>query len=410
MDKIQLGLVGLGGRGRGLLKLLCEMEDVRMVGICDQKADLLMQGETIVFENTGDSVACFLDFDELLALDEIQGVVIATSWVSHAPLAIKTMKAGKYAAFEVGGAASTEECWQLVRTREETGVPCMMLENCCYGRTEMALLNMIRQNVFGELIHLRGAYGHDLSNSLIDDIASDEYRYHHYLHRNGDLYPTHELGPICNMLKINRGNRLLTLTSTATKARGLHRRAVSRKGEKTPEAALMWECGDVVTTVIKCAHGETICLTFDTCLPRPYSRQLYVQGTKGLFMEDGNQIYLENKSQQPEEWESFTPYLEQYEHPLWQWFINSGVKGGHGGMDYLVLRAWIESIRDERDTPIDAYDAATWMSITCLSEQSIAMGSHPVPIPDFTNGRWVSRSADPACRFSLDEVHQDLFV
>ncbi|MDW7655599.1 MAG: Gfo/Idh/MocA family oxidoreductase [Bacillota bacterium] len=411
MDKIELGFVGLGGRGRGLLKLLCEMEDVHIAAICDVKEDLLAQGAAIVTEKTGETARQFTDFDDLLTIDEIQGVVIATSWVSHVKLAIAAMKAGKYAAFEVGGATSLEECWRLVRTREETGVPCMMLENCCYGRTEMALLNMIRQDVFGELIHMRGAYGHNLSDSLVNriDVNINHYRHHHYHHRNCDNYPTHALGPICNMLDINRGNRLLTLTSTASKARGLHHRALVNKGVDSPEAAWTWENGDVVSTVIKCAHGETICLTLDTCLPRPYSRQFYVQGVHGLYMEDGNQIYIENVSPKFDEWESFSPYLEKYDHPLWRWFIKAGVKGGHGGMDYLVQRAFVESIRDGRETPVDAYDAAAWMSITCLSEQSVSMGSMPVPVPDFTNGAWIDRAPDPACRYSLDQVHDALF-
>jgi hypothetical protein len=269
---------------------------------------------------------------------------------------------------------------------------------------------MIRQDIFGELIHMRGAYGHNLSDSLINRIDVNHYRHHHYYHRNGDNYPTHALGPICNMLDINRGNRLLTLTSTASKSRGLQHRAIANKGEGSPEARLIWQNGDVITTVIKCAHGETVLLTLDTCLPRPYSRQLYVQGTRGLYMEDGNQIYLENTSPAFDEWETFAPYLERYEHPLWQWFVKAGVKGGHGGMDYLVLRAFLESMQDGRDTPVDAYDAAAWMSITCLSEQSVAMGSMPVPIPDFTNGAWIDRKPDPACRYALDRIHPDLFA
>lgn len=409
MEKIKLGFAGLGYRGRGLLGLLCEMEDVEIVGICDLKPNLLEAGEKIVLEKTGQPVNQYTDYSQMIQRPELQGVVIGTSWVSHVPLAIEAMKAGKYAAFEVGGATSIESCWQLIRTREETGVPCMMLENCCYGRTEMALFNMIRQGIFGELIHMRGAYGHNLSESLIDRIEEDHYRHHHYQHRNGDNYPTHALGPLCNMLNINRGNRLLTLTSTASKARGLHRRAVVNKGADSNEAAIEWENGDVITTVIRCAHGETIVLALDTCLPRPYSRQLYVQGVKGLYMEDGNQVYIEGTSPKYDEWESFEPYLKQYDHPLWQWFIKAGVKGGHGGMDFLVLRSFIESIRDQRETPIDVYDAATWMSITCLSEQSAAMGSIPVPIPDFTDGRWVNRGPDPVCRYALDAVHEELF-
>ena len=198
---------------------------------------------------------------------------------------------------------------------------------------------------------------------------------------------------------------MLTLTSIASKARGLHHRAVINKGADSREAAWTWNNGDVVSTMITCAHGETICLTLDTCLPRPYSRQLYVQGINGLYMEDGNQIYLENVSPQYDQWESFRPYLERYEHPLWKWYQESGSRGGNWNNDYMVLRAFLESIRDDRDTPIDAYDAATWMSITCLSEDSIAMGGHPVAIPDFTNGLWIDRPTSPKCLYALDAVY-----
>lgn len=406
---VRLGFIGCNYRGSGMLSLLSEMEDVDIVAVCDRIESNANKAAAIVTEKGKAEPAKYLDHHELLSRDDIQGVIACTAWLDHVNLAVDCMRAGKYIGFEVGGACSVEECWRLVYAYEETGVPCMMLENCCYGRNELALLNMIKQGLFGELIHMQGAYGHDLSHSLVSRIQERHYRTFHYHHRNCENYPTHELGPICNMLNINRGNRLLTLTSTASKARGLNARAAKMFGEDSMPAQRHWNQGDVITTVIKCAHGETITINLDTTLPRPYSRELCVQGTEGIYMEDGNRIYIEGISQTPHEWDCFAPYLEKYEHPLWKWFKNTGVKGGHGGMDYLVQRAFIESIRDNRETPIDVYDTATWMSITALSEDSIALGSMPVAIPDFTNGLWIDRRPDPKCRYSLDAVHNDLF-
>ena len=200
------------------------------------------------------------------------------------------MRAGKYAAIEVGGASSLEELWQLLHASEQTGTPCMMLENCCYGRVELLVLNMVRQGVFGELIHCTGGYEHDLGSDLAAGVANGFERSLHNLRRNGDLYPTHALGPLAKILGINRGNRFLSLTSTASKARGFQLRAREQAAERD------FNAGDVVTTVIKCANGETIMLTHSVSLPRPYSRDGRVQGTKGIWCEDTNGIYIEGVS------------------------------------------------------------------------------------------------------------------
>ena len=197
---------------------------------------------------------------------------------------------------EVGGAYSLYECWELVRVSEETGVDCMMLENCCYGREEMTILNMIKQGIFGEIVHCQGGYQHDLRSEIAMGIENRHYRFKNYQHRNGQIYPTHEIGPISKYLDINRGNRFLTLTSMSSKAKGLSKWIADNKGTDHEHSKIDYVQGDIVTTMIKCAHGETVLLTHDTSLPRVYSRGGRVQGTKGIWMEDKKSVHIEGKS------------------------------------------------------------------------------------------------------------------
>jgi hypothetical protein len=409
MGNIRLGVIGLGKRGTGWLGLLNQMDDVDIVALCEVYEDRLAAGAELVAASGRPKPAVYSSYRDLLEQSDCEAVLITTSWTSHVEIAVAAMEAGKKVGMEVGGAVSLEECWLLVRTAESTGVPCMMLENCCYGRHEMAVLNMVKQGLFGELIHCQGGYEHDLRDEIALGDETRHYRLEQYLHRNGELYPTHEIGPIAKYLDIHRGNRFMTLVSMSSKARGLREWIVDRYGENHPKAKWEFMQGDIVTTMIRCARGETILLIHDTTLPRPYSRGGRVQGTKGLWMEDNQSIYLEGKSP-AHTWEPFEPYLEQYEHPLWRHYRSIGVRGGHDGMDYLVMRAWIESVRNQTPPPIDVYDAAAWMAITALSEQSIALGGAPVAFPDFTNGGWMDRTPKNTGMYSLDIVNEAAFV
>jgi hypothetical protein len=406
--KVKLGVIGLSGRGRGLTGLLSGMEDVEIPAVCDVYEDRLEKGAERVEQAGRPRPDTYRDYRELLARDDLEGVVIATDWASHAKIAVAAMKAGKYAGSEVGGATSIDECWQLVRTYEETGVPAMMLENCCYGRDEMAILNMVKKGIFGEVVHCQCGYEHDLRHEVAQGIENRHYRIHHYLNRNGDVYPTHGLGPMAKCLNINRGNRFLTLSSMASKARGLEDWIGRNLGPDHPMQGKRFNMGDIVTTMIKCAHGETILITHDTTLPRPYSRAGRVQGTRGIWMEDNKSIHIEGRS--PEhQWEPFEAYRTEYEHPLWKEYIQKGVRGGHGGMDYLVLRAFVESVMNRTEPPIDVYDMAAWMAVTVLSEQSVARGGAAVDFPDFTDGKWTNRKPSPSSKYNLDIVDESLF-
>ena len=410
-ERVRLGMIGLSGRGTGTMRLILTMGDVDLIAVCDLYEDRALNAKNIAEQmRPGTVVDAYTDYRMLVERPDIDAVLITSSWDAHGYLAVAAMNAGKYAAVECGGACSIDECWQIVRTYEKTGMPCMFLENCCYGQNELNLLRMIKDGRFGELLHVTGGYEHDLRDEIAFGHENRHYRYDNYLHRCGEFYPAHALGPMQKYLNINRGNRMLTLTSMASKARGLHEYIVDHKGKDSPYANADIQEGDIVTTLIKCAHGETMVLTHDTTLPRPYSRAGRVQGTKGLWMEDNKSIYFEGIS--PEhQWEKQEEYWtkEEYEHPLWREFRLGGIKGGHGGMDFLVLSAFFESVRLGIEPPIDAYDGATLMAITPLSEQSIAMGGAPVPIPDFTDGKWIKRTPAPKSKFALDTIHYDLF-
>lgn len=400
---ISLGVIGLGGRGQAQLGVLLQMQDVEVKAVCDVYEDRVAEAKSLcVRAGRSEPEGCH-DAARVFERQDIEAVIIMTGWQTHIQLAAQALRAGKPAGIEVGGASSVEECWQLVRTAEETGLGVMLLENCCYGREEMTLLRMVREGVFGEVVHCQGGYQHDLRDEIGLGDINRHYRQDHFRTRNGELYPTHELGPIAGYLDLNRGNRMLSLVSMASKAAGQAAWMREHRPEKAGENYLE---GDIVTTMIKCARGETILLMHDCTLPRAYSRGGRVQGTKGLWMEDNRCVYLEGRSPyDPSDWmhhwESDAKYMEEYLHPLWREYEQLGPRGGHGGMDYLVLRAFVESLQEKKPFPIDVYDAAAWMAVTALSEESIALGSAPVAVPDFTGGRWMRRGREHLGQYEL---------
>jgi len=385
---------------------LLSVAGVVVPAVCDLYEDRAQAGARLVEEKTGVTSTVYLDHKEMLAKEKLDAVLCCTTWITHGRIAVDSMRAGCHVALEVGGAASVEECWQMVRASEETGKFCMLLENCCYDRKEMALFRMVREGVFGELVHCEGGYRHDLRDEIAYGKENRHGRLPNFMHRNGEVYPTHQLGPIAKLLRVNRGNRFLTLTSMASKARGLNEFILREKGPEYYLANQQFAQGDIVTTTIKCAGGETITLVHDCSLPRPYSRNYALAGTKACYREApfNDAIYIDNMSPH-HEWESFDKYLEQYEHPLWKAYHDRDQHaGGHGGMDYLVLCAFADAVRRGEQPPIDVYDTAAWMVVTCLSEESVAMGGMPVSIPDFTNGMWIERAPAYDGPYCLEEM------
>lgn len=404
---IHVGLIGLGARGIMQLEVLLQMQDVSVDMVCDIYEDRVQQAIEKVKTLTGKDTIGTLEYRDIIRNPQIEAVFIFSSWETHIPMCIEALNAGKHPALEVGGASSLQECWDLVSTSERTGIPVMMLENCCYNEEEMAVLNMVRDGLFGTIVHCAGAYAHDLRDEVGNGDINRHYRQRHFLHRNAELYPTHELGPIAKYLNINRGNRMMSLSSFASKAAGLHE-WLEKNRPDSPLAHAPVKEGDIVTTIITCANGETIQLQHDCTLPRSYSRRNEVRGTKGFYQEDGSVVFIEGRTPHIEgDWmhraEAAKPYLDEYQHALWKEYREFGLRGGHGGMDYLVLRAFVESVQKGEEPPIDTYDTAAWMAVTALSEESIAKGGAPVAFPDFTSGRWLEeRKSKPTGLYILD--------
>ncbi len=400
-ENLKVGIVGFGLRGMCLLKEtllpIADEEGLVIMGVCDFYEERAKAAADEIEKATGTRPFETQNYSDLLELD-IDAVIIISSWETHVPFAVEAMKKGKYVGLEVAGAYSIKDCWQLVETSEETGVPCMLLENCCYGRRELMALEMVRQGIFGDIVYCAGGYKHDLRKEIAEGEELKHYRMRNYIHRNAENYPTHELGPIAKILGINNGNRMLTLTSSASNAQGVHHYIVDRKGADSKHANTVFNQADIVNTSIKCANGELITITLDTTLPRFYGRSLEVRGTKGGYFEDNDSVFLDHTHDEYELdgrplWGNGKEYFEKYKHRVWREHTPIGDQESiHSGIDEFVFRAFIYSAKRNEQPPIDVYDAAAWMSITALSEQSIAMGGSPVAIPDFTRGKWTERT------------------
>ncbi len=406
---IKIGVIGVGMRGRDHVDLLTRRTDCELVAISDVSQDSIDKTIDAIKANGAKLPKVFLGGDhyykKLLELKELDAVIIATPWIWHSPMSIDAMSAGKAVGCEVGGAYSVEECWHVVNAYEKYNVPFMPLENVCYRRDVMAVLNMHRKGMFGELIHCEGGYQHDLRAVKFNDgkqpygggvefgekgYSEAKWRTENSVYRNGELYPTHGLGPVATFLDLERGNRMTHLTSMASKSRGLHNYILEKGGMDHPNSKIEFKLGDVVTTMIKTSRGETITLSHDTSLPRPYSLGFRIQGTKGIWMDVNKSLYLEGISKD-DRWEDAKPYLDKYDHPLWQKYANDARGAGHGGMDWFVINAFIESLKNNSEMPLDVYDFATWSVVTPLSEKSIELGSEPVDFPDFSKGKWMNR-------------------
>lgn len=417
---VKLAIIGVGLRGQGHLNLSLRRKDVSVVAICDIDSRMLEMSNDIIKKSgkpmpkvfTGDNYA----YRKLLEMKDLDGIIIATPWEWHSPMILDALAAGiKYIGTEVILGITLQQHWDVVKAAEYHKANVMMLENVCYRRDVMAALNMVRQGLFGEIIHLQGGYQHDLRGVKLNDgktayssgvefgekaFSEARWRTNHSVHRNGDLYPTHGIGPVAMMVDINRGNRFLSLSSFSSKSRGLHDYIVDKGGANHPNAKVSFKLGDVVTTHIKCVNGETILLQHDTSLPRPYSLGFRVQGTKGLWMDVNNSVYVEGTSKH-DQWDDSKTWFEKYDHPLWKRWSKETEGAGHGGMDFFVLHGFIESIKRKKPTPMDVYDAASWSAIVPLSETSIELGNETVEFPDFTGGQWMERKNE----FSLTDEY-----
>ena len=416
--KVRLGFIATGFRGQAHIMEMLKRKDVEIIALADPDESMMEDAQKLIEESLGKRAHAYgegeYDYRNMLKRDDIDAVFVSSPWEWHLRHGTEAMRAGKIVAMEVCGAMKLEDCWEYVKTYEETRVPIMMMENVCYRRDVMAILNMVKLGMFGELIHGQGGYEHDLRGVLFNDgksaynsgveygekgYSEAKWRTNHYLNRNGELYPTHGVGPLSTMFDLNRGNRMLRLQSMSSKARGINKYVADHEagGEDHPNAHLKVKQGDIVTTQIQCANGETLLLTHDTTLQRPYNLGFRVQGTEGIWQDFGwggpNQgfIYFEKLMDHSHRWDNTEKWLSEYDHPLWKKHSRAAKNSGHGGMDFFVDNAFIECIKRDVEFPLDVYDLASWYAITPLSERSIEENGAPQDIPDFTNGKWKTR-------------------
>ncbi len=396
MNRIKTAVIGLGCRGSLLASIIADMEEAEIVCVCDLYEDRQADAAAMIEKKSGRKPRVCTDYHEILHDKTIRAVIIAASWEAHVRIAVDCMRAGKITALEVGGAYRIEDCSLLVQTYEQTKTPFMFLENCCYGKFELLSTALARKGLLGEIVHCHGAYGHDLRAEVLGGNVNRHYRLNNYLKRNCENYPTHELGPIARLLGINRGNRMRSLVSVSSKAAGL---TEFSRTPRNPDPSLCGQAfaqGDIVNTLITCEDGTTISLKLDTTLPRYYSREFTVRGTKGCCLQDIDAVLLDDEGLEEffEPLDSVKKYLgnaaefSEYLPDIWKNVEKDRLRCGHGGMDYLMLREFFRAVQAGRPMPIDVYDAAAWMAITPLSEQSIKQGGACIEVPDFTNGRW----------------------
>lgn len=427
MDVVRVGFIGVGQRGSGHVKHFCHIDGVEIKAICDTHEKVLDESINYVVNTglpkpkryTGSDYA----YRNMLEQNDIDIVIISTPWRWHTVMCVDAMESGKHAFVEVPAATTIEECWQLVDTAERTQKNCMMMENVCYGRDELMVLNMVRRGLFGELLHAEAAYIHELRWQMKEiEHSTGSWRTYWHTKVNGNLYPTHGLGPVSQYMNINRGDRFDYVTSTSSPAMGRAQYARREFAEAHERNSLKYIAGDINTSMIKTIKGRSIMVQHDTSTPRPYSRHNLIQGTNGVFAgfpnriavenapEDIAQLYQTNYENKLTEWEEagskgrkprkqnfhswdrdMNAWRKEFEHPLWVRMGKEAEKnGGHGGMDFLMLWRMVYCLRNGEALDQDVYDAAAWSAIFPLSIASVNDRSNSQDIPDFTRGQWQS--------------------
>ncbi len=391
-ETVRMGFIGLGGRGTSLLRNFAAADGVEVVALCDVVEAKLPRAAAVLKKlgQTKEPATYHQGeraFEQLARRDDIDLVVVATPWIWHVPMAVDAMKQGKHVAVEVPAARTLDDCWGLVNTSERTRRHCVMLENCCYGYNELLVLGMIRDGVFGDLTHAACAYDHDLRRELFSGRGEGLWRRAEHLNRNGNLYPTHGLGPVARYMDINRGDRFDYLVSMSSPALSFAAYRDAHLPADDPRRKEVYRCGDMNISLIKTARGRIITLEHDVSNPQPYDRINLVAGTKAIFRDYPPRIYLDSMGNH--EWASIDAFKAQYEHPYWKELGETARKlGGHGGMDFIECYRLIQCMRQGIAPEMDVYDAAAWSAPGPLSEMSVAKGSAPVPFPDFTRGQW----------------------
>lgn len=396
IDLVRIAYVGVGGMGSAHVNNLLKIPGCQITAVCDivpeKVARIQKRVEDAGFPKpTGYSRGDW-DFKRLCETEDLDLVYTATPWRWHTPVLLAAMENGKHGATEVNAAMTVEDSWRLVETAEKTRRHCVMMENCCYDRTEMRILNMVKQGLFGDLLHGECGYLHDLRGVKFSNGGEGLWRREWAKTHDCNLYPTHGLGPVAQCMDVNRGDALDFLVSMSSDSRGLQEYAASHYPEGHAKRNETYKLGDVNTTLIRTKKGKTIIVKHDTNLPRPYSRDVLLQGTKGLVRKyPEEKVHIEGKSP-GHAWEDMKAY-DSYDHPLWKAMQDRARGAGHGGMDFIEDYRLIDALRSGRPTDMDVYDAVTWSVIIDLSGKSVANRGRSIDVPDFTRGGWKTERA-----------------
>jgi len=392
MDKVRIGFVGVGGQGTSHVENLLKIKGAEIVAVGDIVESRVLRAQEMVVKAGQPKPEGYsrneTDFKRMCERADIDLIFNATPWEWHVPICLEAMKTGKHAATEVPAAYTVEDCWKLVEASEKTGKYCIMMENCNYDKYEMMALNMVMKGLLGELLYAECGYLHDLRAVKHDMEGEGVWRRKHSMQRNGDPYPTHGFGPIAQCFNVNRGNYIDYLVSFGTKTRGLHRYAVETFGAESAQAKEEFKLSDIVTTMLRTMNGETIVVKHDTNNPRPYSRDILIQGTGGIMRKYPEpKVYIEGKSK-PHQWDKVDDWMKEYNHPVWTRLEEQSKGAGHGGMDFIEDVRLIEALLKGDEPDMDVYDAAVMSAITELSATSIVNKGEPQKFPDFTRGMW----------------------
>jgi len=394
---VRIGFVGIGGQGSVHVENLLTLEGVEIKALCDIVPEKVGTWQQKIRELGRPEPRAYTrgphDFERLCAEEELDLVFTATPWEWHVPVLLAAMHNGKHGASEVPIAYTVDDCWALVEAAERSKKHCVMMENCCYDRLEMLALNLARKGLLGELMHGECGYDHDLRSVKFATDGEGLWRRAHATRRNGNLYPTHGLGPIAQAMGINRGNQFDYLVSMSTPSRGLQLWQKEHLASDDPRRNERYVLGDVNVSLIRTMRGQTIFLSHDTNLPRPYSRKYILQGTRGLVEGYPRRVYIEGMSKAEDRWDPIEGWFESHDHPLWKSEKVRTASAGHGGMDWLEDWRLINCLREGQPTDQNVYDGAAWSVIGPLTEWSVKNGGRPIQVPDFTRGRW--RSLDP---------------
>lgn len=391
LETMRVGFAGVGLQGGSHVENFLKLEGVEVVALCDIDEARNREVASWVVAAGRPEPRLYgrtpTDFVRMCETEEMDLVFNSTPWEWHVPVCVAAMESGSHAATEVPAAYTLEDCWKLVEVAEARRKHCVMMENCNYDRPEMLVFHMARLGLFGEILHAECGYLHDLREIKFEDAHEGLWRRWHATQRNANLYPTHGLGPVANVMDINRGDQFATLVSMSSPSRGLQDWAREHYPEGHPKRQERYVLGDVNASLIKTANGRTIYVSHDTNLPRPYSRIHLVQGTRGIFQGYPNRVYVEGRSP-AHRWEEMSAYLQEFDHPLWKDLDEMSQGAGHGGMDFIEDYRLVKCLREGLPTDMNVYDAAAISAVGPLSEWSVANGSQPAAFPDFTRGRW----------------------